>query len=541
MKSTTVRPGRHIGLIAVILMVALVGITAHPAPAGAGAPPGGTFVDDDGNVHEGMIEALANLAITLGCDVQLYCPAPPLTRGQVASLIARAFSLPPPTADHFSDDDGSVHEDSINRLYEAGITTGFGDGTFRPLLPISRAQIASLLARARGLAPVATGPFVDVAGVHAGAINAIYAAGITQGCALGVTYYCPADLVRRDQAASFLGRALSLIPALVPARDWNIAVSALSPADVPVGIHVVNGNTGGTTILTTDVDAAPEWNASKSRIGFHRLVAALFTDPTLGEDFVPPVHAVEADGSAEYDVDAWLEAAGESLGSFGFSFGPDGRLAVDGGDSFAGTDRDLWIADIDAASVTELASDPVWWLTDPKWSTGGDYIAVYAGDGLGGESTRVFDAATGMEIVDVPEPASFTSFVWSPVGEVILIHLSDAVLPAGNELLLWDVALADGTPIILPGAAFVTDFAWSPDGSQVAYASNADGDFDIHVVDLATETVEVLTASSSDERAPVWSPGGAMLAFESDGGVRIVVAATGVEVGFIPDAADPDW
>ncbi|MDH3499749.1 MAG: S-layer homology domain-containing protein [Acidimicrobiia bacterium] len=526
-----------------LLALALLAQSVSPltgASAGV-ATPGGTFVDDDGNTHEGMIEEIAALAITVGCDVGRYCPALAVSRGQMASFLARAFGLPAATDDYFADDNGSTHEDNINRIYEAGVSTGFVDGTYRPGEPVNRAQMASFLARALGLAPVATGPFVDVSGVHAGNINAIYVEGITVGCSRGATYYCPGDPVRRDQMASLLGRSLELTPAVVPPRDWNIAVSALDAADIPIGIHVVDGNTGAATVLTADVDAGPEWNAVKARIAFHRLFEGLFTDPNAGEDFVPPARVVEADGSTEYDVDSWLQAAGEMLGSFDYSFGPDGRLAVDAGNSFPGTDRDLWIADIDGASVTELASDASWWLTDPKWSHGGDYIAVYAGDGLGGESTRIFDAVTGMQVVDIPEPASFTSFIWSPASETILIHLSDDVMPAGNELLWWDVALADGTPITLPGAAFVTDFDWSPDGSKVAYASDADGDFDIHLVDLGTEDVSVITTTAGDEREPVWSPDGAMLAFEADGGVRIVVAETGVEVGFIPDAADPDW
>ena len=33
-------------------------------------PPGGTFIDDDGNVHEGVIEAIAAEGITRGCNPQ---------------------------------------------------------------------------------------------------------------------------------------------------------------------------------------------------------------------------------------------------------------------------------------------------------------------------------------------------------------------------------------------------------------------------------------------------------------------------------------
>jgi len=36
----------------------------------------------------------------------------------------------------------------IKRLSELGITTGYGDGTYRPALSVNRAQMAAFLARA---------------------------------------------------------------------------------------------------------------------------------------------------------------------------------------------------------------------------------------------------------------------------------------------------------------------------------------------------------------------------------------------------------
>ena len=39
----------------------------------AGLPPGGTFTDDDGNTHEGNMEAIAAAGITLGCNQRERC------------------------------------------------------------------------------------------------------------------------------------------------------------------------------------------------------------------------------------------------------------------------------------------------------------------------------------------------------------------------------------------------------------------------------------------------------------------------------------
>ena len=41
-----------IGAVALVAVVAGIGVAF-------GLPPGGTFVDDDGNLHEGNIEAIA--------------------------------------------------------------------------------------------------------------------------------------------------------------------------------------------------------------------------------------------------------------------------------------------------------------------------------------------------------------------------------------------------------------------------------------------------------------------------------------------------
>ena len=39
----------------------------------------------------------------------------------------------------------------IEAIYAAGITTGYGDGTYRPEEPVTRGQMAAFLSRALGL------------------------------------------------------------------------------------------------------------------------------------------------------------------------------------------------------------------------------------------------------------------------------------------------------------------------------------------------------------------------------------------------------
>lgn len=239
----------RIGVAILVLLIALPAIAAT-------LPPGGTFTDDNGNTHEGNIEAIAGGGVTSGCNVDgtLYCPSDDVTRGQMASFLARAFSLPPATKDWFPDDDGTTHEDNINRIADAGITTGFSDGTYDPNGHVTRAQMGSFIARAMGLAPIPGDTFPDVDGVHEANINAIADAGVTLGCGGG--FYCPNDNVRRDQMASFLARALGLDPIDVPPPTTTTTTTTvpavtfgngthLVPSEVPAGLYRNSSSSGG--------------------------------------------------------------------------------------------------------------------------------------------------------------------------------------------------------------------------------------------------------------------------------------------------------
>jgi hypothetical protein len=190
--------------------------TSLPTAAQDGVP-GGRFWDDDSNPHEANIEAIATVGITAGCSnpAVFYCPAQVVTRGQMAKFLTRAFALPPATGDLFTDDAGSFHEADINALAQAGITTGLGGGLYGPVGSVTREQMASFLARAMGLMPIPGDQFVDVTRTHEGDINAIASVGVTVGCDLIGPRYCPFDAVPREQMATFLARSRSLAPTAV--------------------------------------------------------------------------------------------------------------------------------------------------------------------------------------------------------------------------------------------------------------------------------------------------------------------------------------
>lgn len=117
-------------------------------------PPGGTFVDDNGNIHEGNIEAIAAAGITKGCNPPAnnrFCPDSSVTRGEMAAFLKRALpDLPEvrPAID-FTDDDDSVFELAIEWLYSRGVTQGTSATTFGPDQPVTRGQMAAFLVHYR--------------------------------------------------------------------------------------------------------------------------------------------------------------------------------------------------------------------------------------------------------------------------------------------------------------------------------------------------------------------------------------------------------
>ncbi len=188
--------------IFVAISLAVMGtFTLRPQPVYANH-----FTDISDSPFVNDILWLEDQDITAGCSPTEFCPDGHVTRGQMAAFLSRALGLTVRADDPFTDDDTSIFEGDIERIYAAGITAGCGDHVYCPTRDITRAEMAAYLDRAFDLPAGSGNHFTDDnTSPFEGNIEALYASGITAGCS--PTQFCPTRPITRAEMAAFLHRA----------------------------------------------------------------------------------------------------------------------------------------------------------------------------------------------------------------------------------------------------------------------------------------------------------------------------------------------
>ena len=135
----------------------------------------------------------------------------------VGLVVATAAVAVGAESDRFDDDDGRVHELSINRLAAAGVLDGTecGDRLICPSRPLQRWEMAVWLGRVLATgepSAIRTSRFADVDADEwwAPHVERFADLGVTAGCRTGPLRFCPDRAVTRAQMATFLVRALGL-------------------------------------------------------------------------------------------------------------------------------------------------------------------------------------------------------------------------------------------------------------------------------------------------------------------------------------------
>lgn len=165
-----------------------VAIDPYPYLLRASGAWKGVFADDDNSVHQNNIDKIYAAGITVGCNPPLntnFCPNRNISRGEMAAFLARALNLSVTTGTTPYDDvNGTLFAVAVDKIQTAGIAFGCDDNSFCPDRPLDRDEMAELLVRARGYEnPQGTNFFIDDEGnAFEGSINKLANSKITVGC-----------------------------------------------------------------------------------------------------------------------------------------------------------------------------------------------------------------------------------------------------------------------------------------------------------------------------------------------------------------------
>jgi WD40 repeat protein len=254
-----------------------------------------------------------------------------------------------------------------------------------------------------------------------------------------------------------------------------------------------------------------------------QLAAQGLLDYYLGRVLFSPDY--EQDGTLFVEVDGARTYRSSDRGE---TWRPDGppRLAFV---SDRKGDKDVYVTFYDPeiaplnAGAQRLTDDPAQ-DDNPAWSPGGDRL-VFQSDRSGNHDLWTVNwdgsglAQLTRDLADDLLPA------WSPDGgQIAFVSLRD-----GNPEIYLMRAPGPGQEGDASTVQRLTDHpagdwrpAWSPDGTQIAFASTRDGDNEIYVLSVAgagdgAGGVHQLTDDDADDRDPAWMPGGeARIYFSSD-------------------------
>ncbi|WP_342549006.1 Ig-like domain-containing protein [Paenibacillus sp. FSL P2-0089] len=151
-----------------------------------------------------------------------FKPGNSITRAETASIIARTFSQSVVTAGVAYSDVPAGHwaAEAIGQVTRSGIMKGYGGGSFKPNQTITRAEMATILSRLITSAQDHAAGFSDIAGHWAqAAIERMSQAGMITGYQDGT--FRPDQTLTRAEAVTIVNRALGIAPLTSAAQKWT--------------------------------------------------------------------------------------------------------------------------------------------------------------------------------------------------------------------------------------------------------------------------------------------------------------------------------
>lgn len=158
----------------------------------------------------GVISELSELGYINGYPDGSFKPGARISRAEFATVLVKAFQLPAASGKVFDDTAGHWARDYIGAAHAAGIVSGYSESSFGPDNPITREQMAMMIAKAAGLPEaVADITFTDsgqVSGWARAAVSAVTYGSIMQGYPDGT--FAPLREATRAEAVTVIAKAL---------------------------------------------------------------------------------------------------------------------------------------------------------------------------------------------------------------------------------------------------------------------------------------------------------------------------------------------
>lgn len=171
-----------------------------------------------------------------GRSTRKFEPKAGITRGEVAVILYRLMSENAKTryysqSNSFMDvANDSWYNEEISTLVQAGVLSGYEDGTFRPDQPVTRAELATILVRVQGgSASAGNTTFSDTDRHWAeGYISSAVTAGLVYGYEDGT--FKPNRSITRAEAVTMMNRLLMRSP-MDSSDTGNVTFTDVQPSD----------------------------------------------------------------------------------------------------------------------------------------------------------------------------------------------------------------------------------------------------------------------------------------------------------------------
>jgi hypothetical protein len=357
----------------------------------------------------------------------------------------------------------------------------------------------------------------------------------------GGAYYDAATATDVAHALTQIQQTLKQEEVVIPAAVAMMPTPTATPLPTATATRVVVFHTPASISETTDTAPSPE-SPPAEKTATPPPLQGRIAFSTMRADLKNEIFVMSAGGQNPTRVTRFAASAVFPAWS------PDGWWLA-----FASNhegDYDIYVNNVSGNSLTRLTNTPGE-DNKPAWSPDGARLVFASARNDAGCDVDckfelyLMDADGSQQANLTNHPANDDSPDWSPDGQQILFS-SDR--DGNDEIYTWDLREQVLTRLTNHPERD-TSPVWSPDGRRIAFESYRDGNFEIYVMDADGTNPRRLTKNAIWDAWPAWSPDGARLVFASqrdgaDFDLYTITAEGGHEIRLTDDPTvdlHPSW